>query len=183
MERLDRVGRVDHLAYPWCEGEERNDVLPASSPCLADRRVTLAPFRFKLLEPLQSHVCVLGVINRLDRGQDRLAVLPGYEGKAVPDQMHDAGLNHRLGEDGRDRFRESFEAVDDGDQDVVDATQLQLVHHLEPEFGAFGLLDPKPQNVLVAGWIEPERDVDGLIFYHAFVADFDPQRVKKYHRI
>src|SRR5664279_1757831 len=95
--------------------------------------------------------------------------------------MHDAGLNHGLGKDGRDRLGESFETVDDGDQDVVDAAQLQLVHHLEPEFGAFGLLDPKPKNVFVARRIEPERDVDRLVFDHAFVAYFDPERVKKYH--
>ena len=35
-----------------------------------------------------------------------------------------------------------------GDQDVLDAAGLQLVHHLEPEFGALGRLDPEPENVL-----------------------------------
>jgi hypothetical protein len=33
--------------------------------------------------------------------------------------MHDAGLDDRLREDGVDRFGESLQAIDDGDENVV----------------------------------------------------------------
>src|SRR6266516_149415 len=183
MQRLDRVGGVDHLADAGGEREERHDMVPGSSPRLGDRRIALAPFGLELLEPNQRHIGVLGPVNRLDGGQDRLAVLPGHERQAVPDQVHDAGLHDALRKHRRDRLGKAFEPVDDRDEDVVDATSFELVDHLEPEFGAFGLLDPKPENVLFAVWIERKRHVDGLVLDEAFVPDFDPQRVEKDHRI
>src|SRR6266436_6644553 len=79
VQRLDRVGGVDHLADAGSKGEERNDVLPAASPGLADRRVALAPFVFELLEPKHCHFRILGAVDRLDRRQDCLAVLPCHE--------------------------------------------------------------------------------------------------------
>ena len=40
--------------------------------------------------------------------------------------MHDAGLNDRARKDRLGRFRETLQAVDDGDQDVADAAVLEL---------------------------------------------------------
>src|SRR5262249_17467859 len=60
---------------------------------------------------------------------------------------------------------------------------FQLIDHLEPEFGAFGLFDPKPKHALLAVGIERERHIHGLVLDQAFVADFDAQSVKKHHRI
>jgi hypothetical protein len=96
---FDRVGGVDHFADIRRKGEERNDVLPCPPPGRPDRRITLAPLGFEVLKPEQSGVGILGMIDSLDRRQDRLAIFPGHEGQAVADQMHDAGLDHRLGED------------------------------------------------------------------------------------
>src|SRR4051812_36962460 len=42
------------------------------------------------------------------------------------------------------------------------APRALFVDDLEPELGAFGLLDPQPQNFLLAVGIECERHVDGL---------------------
>src|SRR4029079_8582772 len=55
VQRLDRIGGVDHLADAGGEGKERNDVLPDPAPGLADRGVTLAPFGLELLEPDHRH--------------------------------------------------------------------------------------------------------------------------------
>ena len=85
--------------------------------------------------------------------------------------MDDAGLNRGLRKDRLDRPRKALQAVDDGDQDVLDAAGLQLVHHLEPEFGAFGRLDPEPENVLRPICCDPEREIDGLVADQAFVAN------------
>ena len=66
---------------------------PGPSPRLADRRIALAPFGLQLLKPNERHIGVLGPVDRLDGGQDFLAVLPGHERQAVPDQVQsDAGL-------------------------------------------------------------------------------------------
>src|SRR6516225_3197492 len=76
MQRLDSIRGVYHLANAGREREERHDVLPGPAPGLADRRIALAPFGLELLEPDERHVGVLGPIDRLDAGQDQLAVLP-----------------------------------------------------------------------------------------------------------
>src|SRR5512132_801711 len=55
---------------------------------------------------------------------------------------------------------------------------LQLVHHLQPEFGAFALFDPKSENMFFAVDIESERDIDSLVADQAVVADLDLQRVE-----
>src|SRR6516162_703945 len=97
--------------------------------------------------------------------------------------MHDAGLHYGLREHRRDRFREAFEPIDHRNENVVDAARLELVDDLEPELGAFGLLDPQPQNFLLAVGIECERHVDGLVLDQALIANLDPQGVEKHHRI
>ena len=43
VQRLDRVGRVDHAADVLGVGQERGDLLPALKPALADRRVAGIP--------------------------------------------------------------------------------------------------------------------------------------------
>src|SRR5215469_18976424 len=68
-------------------------------------------------------------------GIRRLAVFPGDEIETVAQQMNNAGLDHRLWKNGGNRVGKPFEAVDDGDQNVLDATVFQLVHDAQPEFG------------------------------------------------
>jgi len=113
------------------------------SEVLCKAAIALAPLRFRIPRASagrRRH-------SRLDRRKDRLAILPGHEGQAVADQMYDAGLDdHRFGKDAVDRLGKPLQAVDDGDQDVGDAAGPQIVHDLEPEFGAFGLLDRSIQS-------------------------------------
>ena len=98
VQRLDRIGGVDHLADAGCKREERHHVFPGPAPGLANRRIALAPLGLELLEPYHRHIGVLGPVDRLDGGHDRLAVLPRHEGQAVADQVYDAGLHHGLRE-------------------------------------------------------------------------------------
>jgi hypothetical protein len=101
----------------------------------------------------------------------------------MPDEVDDAGLHDRAREDGSDRVREALEAVDHGEDDVVDTAVLELVHNAQPELGAFGLLDPDAQNVLVTLAIERQGEIDSLVLDHTLVADFDPQSIEEDHRI
>ena len=61
----------------------------------------------------------------------------------------DAGLDDRLRKDGVDRFGESLQAIDNGDENVADAPVPEFVHDSQPELGAFGVLDPQAENILV----------------------------------
>ena len=66
--------------------------------------------------------------------------------------------------------------VDHGDQDVLDPAGLdpaglQIVHHLEPEFGALGRLDPEAENVLRSVGGDAQREIDGLVANQALMAD------------
>src|SRR5687768_10130919 len=93
-------------------------------------------------------VGVLGAVDHAQRRHDRLSIFPGDELQRMPDQMHDAGLDDRLRKDGVDRFGESLQAIDDGDENVADAPVPEFVHDAQPELGAFGVLDPQAENVL-----------------------------------
>ena len=88
-----------------------------------------------------------------------------------------------LREDGGDRLGEALQAIDDGDQDVLDAAVLQLVHDPQPELGALGLLDPEAEDLLGAVGQDAERDVDRLVADDALVADLDPDGVEEDQRI
>src|SRR5215207_8443311 len=99
----------------------------------------------------------------------------------MPDQMHDAGLDDRLREDGVDRFGESLQAIDNGDENVADAPVPEFVHDAQPELGAFGVLDPQAENILRAVCLD--ADVDRLVADHALVSDLDPHCVEEDERV
>jgi hypothetical protein len=92
-------------------------------------------------------------------------------------------LNDGVGKCGVDRFREAFEPIDHGQQDVLDAAVLEFVHHPEPEFGAFILLDPHAQNGFGAIGHDAQRNMDCLVADQPFVADLDPNGIKENKRI
>jgi hypothetical protein len=62
-------------------------------------------------------------------------------------RLHDASLHRRCRKDRVHRLGEALEAIDHGNQDVLDAAGLQIVDHLHPELRPFGLLDPQPDHV------------------------------------
>ena len=47
--------------------------------------------------------------------------------------MHDAGLYHTIRKHRRDGLRKTLQPVHDGDQQILGAADLELVHHAEPE--------------------------------------------------
>jgi len=114
---------------------------------------------------------------------------PSHNGLARPnsrlrtDGVHDAGLNRRLRINRANRLRETLQPINHRDQDVVQPTRLQLVHHPKPEFGPLGLFDPKAQHVLLACGVQCQRHVDRLVPDHAFVTHLHPQGVEEHDRI
>ena len=66
----------------------------------------------------------------------------------MTDEMDDASLNDGLRKNRIDGFRKALQAIDHGDENILGAAGLQLVDDAQPEFGAFGLLDPDAENLL-----------------------------------
>ena len=138
------------------------------------------------LEGLESHqrrVRVDRPVDVLESAGDGLAILVRHEGERVADQVDDAGLHQRLGEDGLYRLREAFQPIDDGDQDIGHAALLDLVHVRQPELGALGLLDPQAQDFLGSVRAHADADIDRLVLHHLVRADLDDQGVEEDERI
>src|SRR3954451_17148519 len=76
----------------------------------------------------------------------------------VPDQMDDTCQHHSLGEHHPDRVRKSLQPVADDEEDVFNAAVLQLRKDLEPELRRLAVsgAGPQPQDVLVAGQVDPD---------------------------
>jgi hypothetical protein len=89
--------------------------------------------------------------------------------------VHDARLNLRLGIDCLDGFEEAAQVVHDGDQYVVQSAVFQLVEDLQPELGAFCLLDPQSHHFLATINANAQGQIHGLVFDGAFVPDFQAQ--------
>jgi len=120
---------------------------------------------------------------RFQRRRDGLSILVGNEVQAVAQQMDDAGLYGSFREDGGDRLRKALQAVDNGDQDILDAAIFQLVHDAQPELGALVLFEPHAENLLAAVVPNAERDMNRFVAHQAFIADLDPQGVEENQRI
>jgi hypothetical protein len=149
---------VQILTHVTGEGIERNDFRPGSPPALANGGIFPAPEA--LLEGAErgfAGVGVDGFVNALERSRHRLAVFPGDEIEAVAQKMNDdAGLNRGLRIPGGDGLWKALQAVDHGDQHILDTAVLQLVHDAQPELGAFVLFEPEPgDDRLLAITISP----------------------------
>lgn len=145
-------------------GKQGNHLFPLALPHGRDGREFAAPLALrKGVERCRLRLGRGGHVDRLDPGSQRLAVLPASQVQRISDQMHDAGLDLGGRIDRLDRFGEAAQPIDHRDQDVVQAAVLQLVEDLQPELGAFGLLDPQTQYFLAAVGADAQRQIDRLV--------------------
>ena len=56
---------------------------------MGNPRACYEPYR----QGLQASFCVLGTVDRLERWNNELAILPGHELQRVADQMHNTSLD------------------------------------------------------------------------------------------
>ena len=119
VQRLDRVGRIDHL--PDLRGviEEDRQPLPIRPPTRADGGILRIP---ALRETLQG-LLGLGQCRRgIDGSQVRghcLALLPGNVLQRVAQLVHDAQLHLGPREDRLDRLGQPLEPIHAGDKAVL----------------------------------------------------------------
>ena len=91
-----------------------------------------------------------GRINGPQRLCEQLPLFPIRKIETVPNEMDDARLQRRRGIDGREGVAHAFQAVGDRDEDALAAAGLQIGEDLHPEFRAFGLLNPEPEDLATA---------------------------------
>jgi len=143
VQALDRIGGVEDATDIRRESEERDHPRPDTPPGRGDSGIALAPWAGgKFAQGERGHLVVERGVDRSQRLSNRPAVLVADDLEAIADQVDDAGLHRRLREHRFNGFREAFQAIDDRNQHVFNTARAQVVEHLEPELGAFGLLDP-----------------------------------------
>lgn len=71
--------------------------------------------------------------------------------------MHDAQLDAGLRIHRVDGVRETFQAVNAGNEDIVQATILQFCQHIQPELRPFIFGQPHPQQLFLAFDINAQR--------------------------
>src|SRR5690606_17802773 len=81
------------------------------------------------------------------------------------------------------RIGEALQAVNAGNQDVLQASILQLSQHGEPEFGTFGFGQPQAQQLLLAFHVDAERQVHGLVDNALVLANFQDNAVEVDDRV
>ena len=97
----------------------------------------------------------------------------------MPDEMNNAGLNKRLWECSVDGLRKALQTINDGDQNILDTSVLQFVHHPQPEFGSFACLDPNTKNIFRSISLHAKCQIDRLVADEPFIPDLHPHRVKE----
>ncbi len=138
------------------------------------------------VEGFEGSLPSIGVARPVDFPQgcsNSAAVLVGDVVQRGAQQVDNAGLHLGPREHGGDRLGEALQAVDDGDEDVLDAAVPELVHDAQPELATLGLLDPQPQHLLGAVRADAKGNIDGFIPNGALVADLDPERVEEHQRV
>src|SRR5215471_20428690 len=92
--------------------------------------------------------------------------------------MYDASLDCRLRENALDRFRQAFEPVHAGDEDVFHAARGQFIEQLQIELRAFTLAEPQSEQFLAAFEIDPDCEVERLLDDSSFIAHFEEEGVE-----
>ena len=127
---VDRLDRADHSTALDVVFEERRELRPGSVPELDDRRVAPAPLSGELLEPILRRLLGDSGTDGLEPTDDGVSMLPTGITERVADQVDGALLRDRLLSHGVDCLREAFQSVTERDQDILNATVLELRKHL-----------------------------------------------------
>jgi hypothetical protein len=112
---FDSVSGVDHLT------DFRSEI---------DGRILPIPLRLEFAEPAFSLFDGGGLIYLLEVSGDLFAAFPRNVLQAVAHHVHNAELNNGLRKDRFDGLRKSLQAIDTGDQNVLDAAVSEFGHDL-----------------------------------------------------
>ena len=106
-------------------------------------------------------------------GGHGLTLLPRNIVQAVTHHMHQAELNLGIGKNRLDCFREAFEIIDAGNEDVLNAPILSFGHDLEPELRAFCFGGPHAQDLFATIKIETYGQIVSYVDDASVLKNFD----------
>lgn len=183
MNGLDGVSSVDGGAYIVRVLEVSRQGWPLVPPGFNHHGVFLAPFGFQLIQGDFGGIERFRFIDRLQIGHERLLVLGSDVFHGVADLVDDAVLDFGVGVDRFDGFGEAFEAVHAGDQDIFDASVVEVSEHAQPMMSAFLVREIEAEQLFPAFDVQVQKGVDGLADIAAIFFDFVVNGVKLDDRV
>src|SRR6476659_3408410 len=127
MQRLHRIGRVDHPPHLRRKLEKWNHSLPVLPPQPSNRWVFLAPLGDELVQLLFGTLFGARPVDRLQVRRYGSALFPAHVIQAGPYHMHDAQLDSSLWIDALDCLRKPFQSVHTDNQDIFTPRFLSSV--------------------------------------------------------
>lgn len=105
-------------------------------------------------------------------GRYCLVVFPTHIAQRLTHHVHDTEPDTRIGVFSLYSVGEAFEAINTGDQNILQAAALEFDHHRQLELGAFGFRQPQAQQLLVAAHIDAQRQVRRSVDHPLVFPDF-----------
>ena len=141
---FDGIGASeDDLPDLLWEGEERGQMLPEPAPQPADRGILLVPMFGKAIQRGLGLLQGRGLVDRPEILGYPITVYPGDVGQAVCHHVDGAELNLGLEVHRLYGLWKATQAVEAGDEDIINAPVLQFGEHVEPKLCACVPLNPK----------------------------------------
>src|SRR3989339_1474199 len=91
--------------------------------------------------------------------------------------MDNTELNLGLRENRLNGFWKTLEAIDAGNENILDATVSQLSHDLQPKLGALVFGNPHPKDLLDAIHGDANNQINCLVNNMAIVAGLNPDGI------
>lgn len=147
VQRFDAVGRADHAPRHGREPQERREPVPRPLPRGRHRRIFAAELAvLEPVEPFAGPVRVRRPVHVPQPGAHLLAVRVGHEPVRRADEIHHAGLHHRLRPCGPDGPGQALQPVAAHDRHVHDAPVGHPVAHARPERGSLRIPYPDARH-------------------------------------
>ncbi len=117
IDRLNGIGRVDHLANILWKGKQWDHVGPVGSPRRADTGREPVPFLGKQFQIELGFTLGTGGVDRFEVGRHRFHVLMRHVAQRISDQRNHAQLHPCLRRDRFNGFGQASQPIDTGNKD------------------------------------------------------------------
>lgn len=143
----------------------------------------MIPLGRKFIELAKGFFAADRPVDCFEIGGHLAPVLPGNESQRVSNQMYNAELHLSFRKNAANRFWKTFETVDTGDENILHAAILELRHHLQPEFGPLGFLNPEPEDFLLPLHVHANGHIHGFAADMTGISHFYEKRVQENDRV
>ena len=178
VESFDGVGGIDDPAQILGVLEIGREVAPVISPASYADGIGLSPFRFELGQVFLRDLESGGLVDALQIRHELVRILAAYVLHGVAYLMDDAPLYCHVRKDVPDGGGESGKPVYASDANIFHSPAAEVVAHLLPERGGFGIADVESEHFLHALLIDSEHEVHALGFHLGILPYLEVYRVE-----